>query len=92
MKAATCTISFAGKIKQMSVKNEKNIKEEVKDEKTGAVDQIKKKYGFSLSGVSIYLFLFCLMLAIIIFVMLRCFKLKEYHSFVFVCRNQVLLK
>ncbi|KAG5245445.1 syntaxin-binding protein [Salix suchowensis] len=44
--------AFTGKIKQMSVKNEKNIKEEVKDEKTGAVDQIKKKYGFSLSGES----------------------------------------
>lgn len=44
--------AFTGRIKQMNVKNEKNIKEEVKDEKTGAVDQIKKKYGFSLSGES----------------------------------------
>jgi hypothetical protein len=85
-------VSFAGRIKQMNVKNEKNIKEEVKDEKTGAVDQIKKKYGFSLSGVSISLFMSCLMLTIIIFFMLCCFKLKECHSFVFVCRNQVLLK
>lgn len=37
----------------MKGKNEKNnMKEEQQDEKTGAVDQIKKKYGFSHSGVS----------------------------------------
>ncbi|XP_012065395.1 uncharacterized protein LOC105628567 [Jatropha curcas] len=43
--------AFTGKIKQMKVKNEKNInKEEQQDEKAGAVDQIKKKYGFSSSG------------------------------------------
>lgn len=46
-------ISFSGKWKQMKGKNEKNnMKEEQQDEKTGAVDQIKKKYGFSHSGVS----------------------------------------
>ncbi|KAJ9146863.1 hypothetical protein P3X46_029081 [Hevea brasiliensis] len=40
-----------GKIKHMKVKNEKNInKEEEQDEKAGAVDQIKKKYGFSSSS------------------------------------------
>ncbi|CAK7355561.1 unnamed protein product [Dovyalis caffra] len=49
---AATSSSFAGKIKQMNAKNEKNIKEEEKDEKTGAVDQIKKKYGFSVSGES----------------------------------------
>ncbi|KAJ4837935.1 hypothetical protein Tsubulata_022530 [Turnera subulata] len=42
--------AFTGKIKQMKGKNEKNIKEEQQDEKAGAVDQIKKKYGFSSSG------------------------------------------
>ncbi|XP_022740862.1 uncharacterized protein LOC111292647 isoform X2 [Durio zibethinus] len=42
----------AGKLKQM-VKNEKTItKEEQQDEKSSAVDQIKKKYGFSLQGES----------------------------------------
>ncbi|XWS42234.1 hypothetical protein CRYUN_Cryun17cG0150600 [Craigia yunnanensis] len=39
----------AGKLKQMKVKSEKTIsKEEQQDEKSSAVDQIKKKYGFSL--------------------------------------------
>ncbi|XVF18147.1 hypothetical protein REPUB_Repub10bG0187200 [Reevesia pubescens] len=43
----------AGKLKQMKVKNEKTIpKEEQQDEKSSAVDQIKKKYGFSLQGES----------------------------------------
>ncbi|XVF16029.1 hypothetical protein REPUB_Repub09cG0206400 [Reevesia pubescens] len=43
----------AGKLKQMKVKNEKTInKEEQQDEKPSAVDQIKKKYGFSLHGES----------------------------------------
>ncbi|KAH9662358.1 Lgl C domain-containing protein [Citrus sinensis] len=43
--------AFKGKWKQMKGKNEKNnMKEEQQDEKTGAVDQIKKKYGFSHSG------------------------------------------
>ncbi|XVF62302.1 hypothetical protein PTKIN_Ptkin08bG0206500 [Pterospermum kingtungense] len=43
----------AGKLKQMKVKNEKTIsKEEPQDEKSSAVDQIKKKYGFSLHGES----------------------------------------
>ena len=46
---------FTGKLKQMKVKNQKSsTKEEQQDEKTGAVDQIKKKYGFSLSGVSVH--------------------------------------
>ncbi|XP_050228000.1 uncharacterized protein LOC126677432 isoform X2 [Mercurialis annua] len=40
--------AFTGKIKGMKGKNEKIIKkEEQLDEKAGAVDQIKKKYGFS---------------------------------------------
>ncbi|GMY11090.1 isoform 2 of syntaxin-binding protein 5 [Fagus crenata] len=44
---------FTGKLKQMKVKNQKSsTKEEQQDEKAGAVDQIKKKYGFSLSGES----------------------------------------
>ena len=39
----------------MNVKKEKvQVKEEPRDEKTGSVDQIKKKYGFSLTGVSIH--------------------------------------
>ncbi|XP_007046503.2 PREDICTED: uncharacterized protein LOC18610648 isoform X2 [Theobroma cacao] len=43
----------AGKLKQMKVKNEKTItKEEQQDEKSSAVDQIKKRYGFSLHGES----------------------------------------
>ncbi|KAK9012346.1 hypothetical protein V6N11_040403 [Hibiscus sabdariffa] len=43
----------AGKLKQMKVKNEKTIpKEEPQDEKSSAVDQIKKKYGFSLQSES----------------------------------------
>lgn len=33
-------------------------KEEPQDEKAGAVDQIKKKYGFGLSGVSMHIFEF----------------------------------
>lgn len=39
----------------MKVKNEKliTIEEQQQDEKSSAVDQIKKKYGFSLQGVSI---------------------------------------
>lgn len=46
---------FSGKFKQMKVKNQKSsIGEEQQDEKVGAVDQIKKKYGFSSSGVSFH--------------------------------------
>ncbi|CAK9156297.1 unnamed protein product [Ilex paraguariensis] len=45
--------AFKGKLKQMKVKNEKSpVKEEPVDEKAGAVDQIKKKYGHTLSGES----------------------------------------
>ncbi|XP_031269259.1 uncharacterized protein LOC116127759 isoform X2 [Pistacia vera] len=46
--------AFKGTLKHMKVKNEKNIniKEEQQDDKNSAVDQIKKKYGFSLSGES----------------------------------------
>ncbi|XP_044461920.1 uncharacterized protein LOC123193167 isoform X3 [Mangifera indica] len=46
--------ALKGSLKQKKVKNEKNnnIKEEQQDDKTSAVDQIKKKYGFSLSGES----------------------------------------
>lgn len=37
----------------MKGKNEKvPAKEEPQDEKTGTVDQIKKKYGYTLTGVS----------------------------------------
>ncbi|OMO83377.1 hypothetical protein COLO4_22550 [Corchorus olitorius] len=43
----------AGKLKQMKSKNDKPIaKEEQQDEKPSAVDQIKKKYGFSSQGES----------------------------------------
>lgn len=43
--------AFKGKLKEMNVKKEKvQAKEEPRDEKTGSVDEIKKKYGFSLSG------------------------------------------
>lgn len=43
--------AFKGKLKEMNVKKEKvQVKEEPRDEKTGSVDQIKKKYGFSLTG------------------------------------------
>lgn len=44
---------FAGKLKYSKVKNEKVLVHAVPpDEKTGAIDQIKKKYGYSSSGVS----------------------------------------
>nr|POE59657.1 isoform 2 of syntaxin-binding protein 5 [Quercus suber] len=44
---------LTGKFKQIKVKNPKgSTKEEQQDEKGGAVDQIKKKYGYSLSGES----------------------------------------
>ncbi|KAJ9540847.1 hypothetical protein OSB04_027353 [Centaurea solstitialis] len=43
--------AFKGKLKEMNVKKEKvQVKEEPRDEKTGSVDQIKKKYGFTLTG------------------------------------------
>nr|XP_043631084.1 uncharacterized protein LOC122602544 isoform X2 [Erigeron canadensis] len=43
--------AFKGKLKEMNGKKEKvQVKEEPRDEKTGSVDQIKKKYGFSLTG------------------------------------------
>uniref|UniRef100_A0A5B7B5H0 Lethal giant larvae (Lgl)-like C-terminal domain-containing protein n=2 Tax=Davidia involucrata TaxID=16924 RepID=A0A5B7B5H0_DAVIN len=45
--------ALKGKLKQMKVKNEKNpANEEPQDEKAGAVAQIKRKYGFTLSGES----------------------------------------
>ncbi|KAA8547593.1 hypothetical protein F0562_004022 [Nyssa sinensis] len=45
--------ALKGKLKQMKVKNEKTpANEEPQDEKAGAVAQIKKKYGFTLSGES----------------------------------------
>ncbi|XP_059623340.1 uncharacterized protein LOC132266480 [Cornus florida] len=45
--------SLKGKWKQVKVKNEKaSPKEDLQDEKAGAVDQIKKKYGFTMSGES----------------------------------------
>ncbi|CAM8948054.1 unnamed protein product [Rhodiola kirilowii] len=44
---------FKGKLKSMKAKNEKNpTKEEPHDEKNGAIDQIKKKYGFPSSTES----------------------------------------
>ncbi|GLT82525.1 hypothetical protein SLE2022_008890 [Rubroshorea leprosula] len=51
-KLASKLQAFTGKLKQMKVvKNEKSIaKEEPQEEKTNAVDQIKKKYGFSSSS------------------------------------------
>lgn len=45
--------AFKGKLKEMNVKKEKvQVKEEQPrdDQKTGSVDQIKKKYGFSLTS------------------------------------------
>lgn len=43
--------ALKGKLKELNVKKEKGrVKEEPRDEKTGSVDQIKKKYGFSLTG------------------------------------------
>ncbi|KAF8405551.1 hypothetical protein HHK36_010458 [Tetracentron sinense] len=45
--------AIKGKLKQIKVKNEKtSAKEEHEDEKAGTVDQIKKRYGFPLSGDS----------------------------------------
>ncbi|XP_010266195.1 PREDICTED: uncharacterized protein LOC104603774 isoform X3 [Nelumbo nucifera] len=42
-----------GKLKQIKVRNEKtSSKEEHEDEKVSAIDQIKKKYGFPLTGES----------------------------------------
>ncbi|KAL9678946.1 hypothetical protein QQ045_016798 [Rhodiola kirilowii] len=44
---------FKGKLKSMKAKNEKHpTKEEPHDEKNGAIDQIKKKYGFPSSTES----------------------------------------
>lgn len=43
--------AFKGKLKEMNVKKEKvQVKEEPVDEKTGSIDEIKKKYGFTLTG------------------------------------------
>nr|GEW92839.1 transducin/WD40 repeat-like superfamily protein [Tanacetum cinerariifolium] len=43
--------AFKGKLKVMNVKKEKvQVKEEPVDEKPGSVDEIKKKYGFTLTG------------------------------------------
>ncbi|KAE8010739.1 hypothetical protein FH972_007078 [Carpinus fangiana] len=45
--------AFKGKLKQMKGKNQKSsISEKQQEEKVGAVDQIKKKYGLSSSGES----------------------------------------
>ncbi|KAG8383717.1 hypothetical protein BUALT_Bualt04G0042900 [Buddleja alternifolia] len=45
--------AFKGKLKHAKVKNDKvAVKEEAEEEKSGAVDQIKKKYGFSSSRES----------------------------------------
>ncbi|KAL8151854.1 hypothetical protein V2J09_021662 [Rumex salicifolius] len=43
--------SLKGKLKQMKPKQDKaSVKEEPQQEKTGSIDQIKKKYGFSSSS------------------------------------------
>ncbi|XP_071709612.1 uncharacterized protein [Rutidosis leptorrhynchoides] len=45
--------AFKGKLKDMNNKKEKvqvQVKEDSRDEKTGSVDQIKKKYGFTLTS------------------------------------------
>ncbi|KAI6671602.1 hypothetical protein NL676_006487 [Syzygium grande] len=48
---ATKFQSLKGKLKQVKIKNEKkSTKEEQKDENIGAVDQIKRKYGFAASS------------------------------------------
>lgn len=45
--------SSTGKLKNSKAKTEKvPVNEEPQDEKTGAIDQIKKKYGYASSGVS----------------------------------------
>lgn len=45
--------AFKGKLKHMKARNEKlPEKKELREEKAGAVDQIKKKYGFPASGES----------------------------------------
>ncbi|KAG2695171.1 hypothetical protein I3760_07G002500 [Carya illinoinensis] len=50
-KLASKLQAFKGKFNKMKVKNQKSSsKEEQPEEKAGAVDQIKKKYGFSSSG------------------------------------------
>ncbi|XP_022941599.1 uncharacterized protein LOC111446607 [Cucurbita moschata] len=56
-KLASTFNSFKGKLKQMKAKTEKNSSKEEQvdwnaaaDSKAGAVDQIKKKYGFSSAG------------------------------------------
>ncbi|GAV83036.1 Lgl_C domain-containing protein [Cephalotus follicularis] len=52
-KLASTFQAFKGKLKQKKVKNDKNVaKEDQQEVKASAVDQIKKKYGFSLSGES----------------------------------------
>jgi len=46
-------VEYAGRLKEMKGKIQKTSgKEEPQDEQAGAVDQIKKKYGFSYSNVS----------------------------------------
>ncbi|KAG6701788.1 hypothetical protein I3842_07G002800 [Carya illinoinensis] len=50
-KLASKLQAFKGKFNKMKVKNQKSSsKEEQPEEKAGAIDQIKKKYGFSSSG------------------------------------------
>ena len=50
-------IQYTGKVREMKSNNQKaSDKEEQQDEKAGAVNQIKKRYGFSsTSNVRIYL-------------------------------------
>lgn len=48
-------MQYTGRLKEMKGNIQKtSSKEEQQDEQAGAVDQIKKKYGFSSSNVSIY--------------------------------------
>jgi len=49
-------IEYAGRLKEMKGKIQKTSgkQEQEQDEQAGAVDQIKKKYGFSYSNVSTF--------------------------------------
>lgn len=47
-------VEYAGRLKEMKGKIQKASGKEEQDEQAGAVDQIKKKYGFSYSNVSTF--------------------------------------
>lgn len=49
-------VEYAGRLKEMKGKIQKTSGKEEQDEQAGAVDQIKKKYGFSYSNSNVSTF------------------------------------